>query len=298
MPAQGKRKHVRSDDDSDSDAPEETSLAQGKADFKKKEADVQSARNEARRKAKDANRQKDAKLKQRAEATRGSKDGAVREELSVEDRMERAMREAAGEEDGSEEEDGTYGSNERGEGSSSSGSEDEAMEEDGDSDEESEFGGFADDSESIKQTRSTRTERSSNPDYLPDEIFESGLSSLAKESRGSNQNATKKQKRLETKKTHQTKNKHRHGGSVKDIVFGSKVIRTLPSSKSIITKAAAASRTLPPKNAKHFLHKTLGLRNDSSEQVKRNGWEHRAANVGSLQTRSGLPAARFVRNAK
>ena len=94
MAAQERRNRARSDDESDSDAPEEISLAQGKADVKRVEADVQNARSEARRKAKEVNRQKDAKLKQRAEDTRGSKGDAAREELSVEERMERAMQEA------------------------------------------------------------------------------------------------------------------------------------------------------------------------------------------------------------
>jgi len=296
MVTQGKRKRTMQDDDtSDSgdDTPEVITLAQGKADARKQEAEVQIAKAEARQKIKDANRQKDAKLKQRAEATRGSQEGAVGEELSAAERMERAMLEAADEEggDSDEDEDGSEGSDEEADGSSSS--TDERMDEDGDSDETSEFGGF--DEEDSELPGSARPQRTSSigADYLPDEIFESALASLAKKSQTKGEQPSSSKRKTVTSKKVRQKNRHRE--SAKDIIIGSKIIRMLPSSKSMNTKTVAASRTIPSKNAKHFLQKTLALAKNASARVRRNGWERRPANVGSMQTRSSLPAARFVR---
>ncbi len=213
---------MHDDDSSDSgdDTPEVITLAQGKADARKQEAEVQIAKAEARQKIKDANRQKDAKLKQRAEATRGSKEGAVGEELEAAERMERAMLEAADEEggDSDEDEDGSEGSDEGAHGSSSS--TDERMDEDGDSDETSEFGGF--DEEDSELPGSARPQRTSSighgADYLPDEIFESALASLAKKSQTKGEQPSPSKRKTETSKKVRQKNRHRE--SAKDIIIG------------------------------------------------------------------------------
>jgi len=272
--------------ESDDDAPEVITLARSKADARKQEADVQKARNEARRKVKETNRQKDAKLKLRSEETRASREENSQEGLSVVERMERAMHEAAEEEDiGSDEGGGV--SNEEDEDSSPSTN--EAMEEDKDSEEDSEFGGF--DEGEVRTP--AQPQRTSNADYLPDEIFEAALSSLAKELKKKGEPSSKE--RIREKELKKVRRKNKHHESAKDILFGSKIIRMRPSSKSVNTRAAAASRTIPSNNAKHFIQKTLGLAKADSTRVRRNGWERRAANVGSMQTRSALPAARFVR---
>ncbi|KAH8109418.1 hypothetical protein DFH11DRAFT_1731028 [Phellopilus nigrolimitatus] len=107
-----------SDDDDGDDAPEAVSLSQSMAEINKIDRALQTAKSEARKKGKEKNRIKDEKLKQRAEETRGNhkkggefestrkgkvlasrdEDGGSGQKSTLEDRMERAMRDAEDEE--------------------------------------------------------------------------------------------------------------------------------------------------------------------------------------------------------
>jgi len=124
-------------------------------------------------------------------------------------------------------------------------------------------------------------------DYLPDHLFEAALSQRpppvpVQPIRPAAQKPTLKKKKRKT------------GATSKDLIVGSKTIRTLPT-KPTSTLTAAVSRTRPSSGANKFLKRTLALKAAGAEKAKRNGWERRAANVGSMRSRSNLPAVHFAR---
>ncbi|KAI0777465.1 hypothetical protein BD413DRAFT_601858 [Trametes elegans] len=77
----------------------------------------------------------------------------------------------------------------------------------------------------------------------------------------------------------------------KDIVLGSRTVRTLPKPSTAITPAAAKGLP-PPRHVQKFLKNSLNTKGDSAK-AKAKGWTRRAANLGVMK-RDG-PAAHFVR---
>ncbi|KAJ7579049.1 hypothetical protein C8J56DRAFT_1059282 [Mycena floridula] len=106
-------------------------------------------------------------------------------------------------------------------------------------------------------------------DHLPDHLFESAFAS----------SKTKKSKSLPEIAKRKTRSRNRP----KDLIIGSRTIRTL-------SDIDRASLSAPSSKAKKFLERSLALRGGNSRSK---GWERRAVNVGILKGTG--PAAHFVR---
>ncbi|EIW56136.1 uncharacterized protein TRAVEDRAFT_104962, partial [Trametes versicolor FP-101664 SS1] len=160
-------------------------------------------------------------------------------------------------------------------------SEDEADEEEADEDEE-----MVSDSEEDEEDAYTKPSVQKH-NYLPDHLFKSALSSVRntkitfanEEPAPSHARASPPQKRRRAKR------------SEKDVVLGSRTIRTLPRTSEAISPAAAKGLP-PPRRVNKFLKHSLNVKGDA-KQSQTKGWTRRAANLGVMK-RSG-PAAHFVR---
>ncbi|KAH9896457.1 hypothetical protein C8Q73DRAFT_744524 [Cubamyces lactineus] len=232
---------------------------------------------------------------------------------ALEERMARAMREAeeedsdiddegsafegfSGEEaatedqdlEDDEDEDGEMSEVEEGEDS-----EEEDKEDEGESDEEEdedEKMAYEDESEEDVEPPSSSKPSAKNRNYLPDHLFKSALSKAATQntkikfdeegSAPSRTPASPPRKRRRAKRAE------------KDIVLGSRTIRTLPRPSNAISPAAAKGLP-PPRRVEKFVKYSLNLKADLNKS-KTKGWTRRAANLGVMK-RTG-PAANFVRS--
>ncbi|KAI0666480.1 hypothetical protein C8Q78DRAFT_984329 [Trametes maxima] len=332
------RKATAVSDSSDDEAPEAFSFGSSKQAAKGQEEAIRLYQAAEKLKQKEKNRSIDRKLKARAAETKekgrvknteashwekatkgkgvaradsedeegneGDADGFGRSEL--EERMARAMREAAEEDsdlEGSESEGlSEDAAMEEGEGEDEEMSDEEPEgdevedeveqgEEDGeDEDEDEEMASMdeEDEDEELESTSPSASLKKSN--YLPDHLFKSVLSSTAarntkitfddEDAGPSRALAPSPPKRRRAKRP------------VKDIVLGSRTIRTLPKPAEAISPAAAKGLP-PPQRVKKFLKDSLNLNGDA-KRSKTKGWSRQAANLGVMR-RNG-PAANFVRN--
>ncbi|KAF8507533.1 hypothetical protein JB92DRAFT_3121759 [Gautieria morchelliformis] len=91
--------------------------------------------------------------------------------------------------------------------------------------------------------------------------------------------------------------KKRKKSKAKELIVGSRVIRTLPSAHP---DSLTASLTRPPARINRFLKRTLKLRKNGGSEVQKNknsnSWERRPANLGVMRHTTG-PAMRFARSA-
>ncbi|KAI0643989.1 hypothetical protein C8Q79DRAFT_913814 [Trametes meyenii] len=328
-------------DSSDGEAPETFSFGSSKQAAKGQAEAVRQFQAAEKLKQKEKNRAIDRKLKARAaeskekgktkstgashweKATNGkgiAQTGLEDEEASgreddefgrteLEERMARAMREAAEEESdfdelsesgelpedaAMEEVDGEAGelSDEEPHGNND---EDEDELEVGEEDEEDEDEEMA--SESEEDEHEDEEVESSPPsvpnkkrNYLPDHLFKSALSNSARQSTkitfgdevvgSSRAPVSPPPKRRHAKRP------------AKEIVIGSRTIRTLQKSTEAISPAAAKGLP-PPRRVKKFLKDSLNLKGDP-KRSKTKGWSRQAANLGVMR-RNG-PAANFVRS--
>ncbi|EKM52943.1 uncharacterized protein PHACADRAFT_259107 [Phanerochaete carnosa HHB-10118-sp] len=185
--------------------------------------------------------------------------------------MERAMREAQEE----------FGEDDEGEGedfdmSGQQNDEDEGSERDDENDAESED----EDDEPIQ------SEPMKKKDYLPEHLFASAFSQLSSEDEPKAKARSKKRAASPPTKRKRVKT------STKEIVVGSRVVRTLPSlanHPSTTTPKGFA----PPRALKKFVDRSLNVRGRAKD-AKLRGWERRPANIGVMK-RNG-PAAHFVRD--
>ncbi|KAI5117602.1 hypothetical protein M0805_006715 [Coniferiporia weirii] len=299
-------------EDDDDTAPEAVTLAYSKNIAKGRDVALRHAESELKRKRKEKNRLKDESLKRRAEQTRGirkdednapadekninasrkgkGREPAAREERSLEDRMDRAMREAQDQESDSDEaleaieDDVSLGGAED---SESSSSDDGELSEDSGSDRMDvveEGHGLKKDSGQLSRAKTKTRDR----DYLPEHIFAAALSNAQLSSTKTASPASSSLKLQPRQKT-----KKRKPRTAEDVVLGSKTVHML-SSKTTPAVASAASRTLPPGRVKRFFESHLDLKSKRVEKSRR-GWERKAANVGSLRS-TNLPATNFARN--
>ncbi|KAM6494872.1 hypothetical protein JOM56_009495 [Amanita muscaria] len=281
--------------DTDSDAPETFTLAESKKSAKRKNDDVEKAHAAQRKKSKLKNQERDKLLKEQAEKRKEKVKGGE-EPLSVEARMERAMREA--EEEASDEEEGgnkrrvdvkaeVKEQSEEWKGLPDAESDSEMEEDDensslaSDSDEEMGEEGSSlgedfnddglDDPDSLHSLKTSA-------DRLPDHVFEAAFASHQKAHQAG-------LKTTETGKP-KTKEKKRKNKS-KDIIIGSKTIRTLSSALQT-SKSGAHAQT---RKMQRYIDRTLSLKGGNST-VK--GWQRRPANIGVFK-QSG-PALNFSRS--
>ncbi|PSS31099.1 hypothetical protein PHLCEN_2v2355 [Hermanssonia centrifuga] len=299
----------RSSSPSDDETPESFSFSTSKKTAEGEAKALQKHHADEKQKLKDNRRQRDRVLKERkAQAvkdreirkeTKGKgkavegeeQSGGPRSSDELEARMERAMREAQEESD----EDGILEGSDEEELASGSGLSEED-EEDSDDDDEVEMQAGSEgeseeedeDSASLKPP-SKKQKLLQNPDYLPEHLFASAFSQNAAAASASSAKSEGKKKRAASALP---KKRRRVKQTAKDIVVGSRTIRTLPSSNT--QTAAAAPRTLaPPAKVTKFIGRSLNLRGDD-KFAKVKGWERRPANVGVMK-RNG-PAAQFVRS--
>ncbi|EIM84045.1 uncharacterized protein STEHIDRAFT_113252 [Stereum hirsutum FP-91666 SS1] len=298
--------------DSESDAPQAVSLSQSKKTARKQDKEVESFRAGEKKKEKERNRQRDLWLKEQAssktidadetiESKEGKKDKTGKrkkgneaieedeEQKRLEARMARAMEEAGGEDD--EEMDIGMDDGEEGdEDSDEDEDEDEDMEELDDDDEredEDEEDGdegeddMEDDDDDASDPRSK---------YLPDHIFTAAFSKPLKPP-----STTTPSKPPAPKASKASKKRKRVQSLSKDIVLGSRTIRTLPPPSSHTHADIHTPGTLaPPPRINKFLSRTLSLKGTSANKKKTQGWERRAANLGVMKRSGGAPAAGFL----
>ncbi|KAF5347621.1 hypothetical protein D9756_010665 [Leucocoprinus leucothites] len=284
--------------DSDSDAPEALTLSLSKQTVQKENAEISKAKALVREKTKLKNRQKDQKLKERAAKNKKGKGtdddvDVVRRQATddVETRMLRAMQDAEGEASG-DDEDEDFTEFEEGssfddvdmdeddvgvESDESEHTDDEEMGSHGEQD--SEVDSEYDDEDMDSNTKPASTPESLLPkkpsNYLPDEIFKAAFS----QTQPLQSHSKKPQKEQKRKRT---------SSAPKDVIIGSKVIRTLAST----TRPMSSRSAVPSAKINNFLDRSLALKGQKSARGK--GWERRPANIGILR-RNG-PAAHFVRN--
>ncbi|TFK64216.1 hypothetical protein BDN72DRAFT_846789, partial [Pluteus cervinus] len=281
--------------DSENDAPEAVNLSQSKKDSRQRERNIANAEAHQKEQKRAKNRERDRRLKEQAEERKRKELPDIRDDGSDEDdvdpeqgedndvlaRMERAMKEAQGEEGVDSDADGddvNESELEDGDGSDEEGSE----RGDGGDDEDGSGTELDGSSSSLKRKR--------NPNHLPDELFTAAFSGVTQTKRKQESSSH------ESQKAPNKRRKHSHPeSSHKDMVLGSRVIRNLnsttTSASAAASKAASAGKgTMPSRKVRKFVDRTLALK---SAVAKSRGWERRPAHLGVLRT-SG-PAANFVR---
>ncbi|CDO76201.1 hypothetical protein BN946_scf184819.g1 [Trametes cinnabarina] len=242
----------------------------------------------------------------------GSDEGAQGPGSSaLEERMARAMREA--EEEDSELDEGSASEDLSGEDVVMEGEEDSVEEmaededqeleegdkEEGSSDEEYEEGEDEDmdsdeQEEEVEEVEDEDIPSSSKPskqnrNYLPDHFFKSALFNSAP----LNTKITFKDKEDAPSRPPISPHKRRRTKhSAKDIVLGTRTVRTLSKTSEAISPAAAKGLP-PPRRVEKFVKQSLNLKGDLNRS-KTKGWTRRPAHLGVLR-RNG-PAAKFVRN--
>ncbi|KAI0746265.1 hypothetical protein C8Q80DRAFT_1271185 [Daedaleopsis nitida] len=313
-------------DSSDEDVPEAVSFGSSKIAARSERNAVHSFNTAERQRLKEKNRSIDAKLKARASA--GSKkterkdmngqDGTKRRREAVEHeeteddeldgdtaggserrelqaRMARAMMEA---EDEEEEENGEFEGfsaededmdNENG-GEEAEEGDEEDEDGDGDGDEGEEDAFPLEDAEMGSEDEEGADDEEgparSNRNYLPDHLFKSALSTVPSKSTkivfddAANPSSPSQQRK-----------RKRRPLSGKDLVVGSRTIRTL-SKPGPVASPAIAKALAPPRRVDKFMKSSLNI-NGNASKSKSKGWSRRPANLGVMK-RSG-PAANFVR---
>ncbi|KAI0828493.1 hypothetical protein BC628DRAFT_1362897 [Trametes gibbosa] len=234
------------------------------------------------------------------DADEGEDDGLGRSAL--EERMARAMREAD-EEDSDEDGEGSafegfaahdadmegVADNDETEDVSAENDEseeDDSEDEDEDEDMASQSEGDEEEDEDLQPSSSKSAFQKRN--YLPEHLFKTALSAVQntkikfddESSLPSRTRASPPRKRRRAKRSN------------KDIILGSRTIRTLSTPSHAISPAAAKGLP-PPRRVSKFLKHSLNLKGDA-RQAKTKGWTRQAANLGVMK-RNG-PAAHFVRS--
>ncbi|KAI0916519.1 hypothetical protein AcV5_002988 [Taiwanofungus camphoratus] len=306
--------------ESDDDAPEVFSFGSSRKAAQGEQDSLQQFRLAEKSKQKQKNRERDRVLKERAEqakaraktkgkakevenrrVTRAAEDdesegkpqrNGGRDDLEA--RMERAMREAAEESDsdsgmegpgsrqGSPADDSETGDGDGTREENSEGARDEDVMSEVNEDEDDAEEGLSDNGE---EESSPPSRFSASHNYLPDHVFESAFSTMSGPSLSSRRSPPTATLKSTPKKRKRVKR------SSKDMIIGSRTIRTL--STTTHATSLASSRTMPPALVNKFLKRSLNVKGDAAKS-KIKGWERRPANLGIMK-RSG-PAASFVRH--
>ncbi|KAF9039522.1 hypothetical protein BDZ89DRAFT_1156952 [Hymenopellis radicata] len=253
-------------EESEDDAPEAVSLSQSKKTVREQTSALQQAQTAEKEKKRTKNRERDRKLKEQAASKKG-KQVAIEEEQDESDddedavmaRMRKAMREAEAESD-----------EDMDDGGSVIDDDDDAMLDDESDDDEEEFHGF-----------DAPERKTQNPNHLPDHLFTSAFASQSKPALAKGKSKAQQHKEKQ-------KAKKRFRTKPKDVIVGSRVVRSLKDN----TTPTGTSAMVPTAKVRKFLDRSLALRPNGN--ARKRGWERRPASVGSLRT-SG-PAARFVRS--
>ncbi|OCB89463.1 hypothetical protein A7U60_g3353 [Sanghuangporus baumii] len=294
--------------DNEDIAPEAIALSDSKRHVKRLNEIQQTAEDDAKRRRKERNRRRDENLKKRAQETRGddknrnerrlqiekTNENEVEEDRNLEARMQRAMQEADAEQEQGDEKE-SWGNFEDkqdievGVGTDSdSDSSVHPSEGNGPSSDESMCG--------IEEEGMGGGPSDAGPsddpelDYLPDHLFSEALSKKA--ATQPKKNSSLDEQSLQTKSNQKRKPAKKR--KTKDIVLGSKTIRTISSKSSSVSLATYG--TLPPGKIKRFYESHLNLRSNHASSKRGSSWDRKAANIGVLRSSSTSPAAHFVRS--
>ncbi|KIM75317.1 hypothetical protein PILCRDRAFT_827417 [Piloderma croceum F 1598] len=273
-------------------APETLSLVQSKWNAKTLDNALNDFTAAEKERRKERNRTRDRKLKERAAQTRHS-ERVAEERDDAHARMERAMRDAEQEKEDEDEGEDEYGSESEdnfegsSKGTNSEESEDEAMEMAEDGEDGIMVSDNDDASQDVTDEGGTKSNQSlarpkKNHHHLPDHLFTSAFTPQAQPS------LSNLQPLASVSKTNNIVRKRKHRARAKDLIVGSRVIRTLADSSR---SGLPTSITLPPPKVKKFMNRSLNIKGNQS-RIK--GWERRPANLG-VSKRDGGPALGFVR---
>jgi len=289
--------HSDSSSSDDEGAPESVSIAQLKQDIRKKDDSLEKIRAAARERKRVLNRERDRRLKEQAENRNKRQRRADVGDQELEARMTRAMEEADGEVDEGDEDSGDDDGGDNGyDGeeflgiNEDSESDEDANEDSGDSEHSKSDEGMDSDDEpeelvSHDEGRGEHTiqpKQKRHPNHLPDHLFTSASSSHATQST----KFSAKRKVSHEGQERRIRKRPRGNNSPKDVVVGSRIIRTLASDQG-----PSGAGTLPSSKVRKFVDRALAFKGGNA---KTRGWERRPVNVGVMK-RNG-PAANFVRN--
>ncbi|KAF4591299.1 hypothetical protein EYR40_009902 [Pleurotus pulmonarius] len=253
------KKPVSSDSPSDDEAPESLTLSTSKSISKQENARLAAANASVKSKKKEKNRERDRKLKERAEATRGetARSGRAGDDDEGEVVVRKLKKRKVETDDDDDEEE---------------------VQNDGDSEN-------VVDRETLHNSLDVEDDGgeaapSSMPKRLPDHLFRSAFSQSLPSASGSTPSLSSQPPADRRKRKSVVKRK------AKDLIVGSRVIRTLSATSTV----PDTSRTLPSAKVRKFVDRSLALK--ASKRTK--SWQRLPADLGVMK-RNG-PAARFVRN--
>ncbi|KAL5483431.1 hypothetical protein ACEPAI_8662 [Sanghuangporus weigelae] len=291
--------------DNEDIAPETITLSDSKKHAKRLNKVQQTAESDAKRQRKERNRRRDENLKRRAQETRGddkrrnerrlqrekTNENEDEETRNLEARMQRAMQEADVEEDDEKESWGDFEDQEDIEVGVGTGSDSDSSDHPSEENELSSDESIYDVEEEGMGEGPSDAEPSNDPelDYLPDHLFSEALSKKA--TTRSKKDSSLDEQSLKTKSNQERKLTKKR--KTKDIVLGSKTIRTISPKSTRVS--LAASGTLPPGKVKRFYESHLNLRSNHASSKRGSSWDRKAVNIGVLRS-STSPAAHFVRN--
>lgn len=300
---------------SDDDAPEAVSHSISKRNAKQEKKTLRDFEAEENARKKAHNRERDRKLKERAIVTRLGKlsDNAMRkgnrkaqresnvesdgsssqeDEISIantlEVRMRRAMEDAAAEMD-EEEETGDGELENLTDGGSGDSGIDEEMADNAESEpEEDEEMASDNKDESEDEDRPPLTKSSAKGRYLEDALFASAFASQSAYALAEI-TATKSLQKVQPSR----KRQRRPLARAKDLLVGTRTIRTLPDSHG--SKVNSTAHTIPSQKIRKFINRSLAIKGQlASDKAKGRGWERRPVNVGVMKW-TGAPSG-FVRH--
>lgn len=298
---------------SDDDAPEAVSHSISKRNAKREKKTLRDFEAEENARKKAQNRERDRKLKERAVVTRGKlsdntmqkgkrkvpresnveSDGSSGQEDDIpknsrlEMRMRRAMEDAATETDDGDDGNGDGElENLMDRGSSESGIDEEMAEFNAESrsDEDEEMASGSEDDED----RPPLTKSSAKGQYLEDTLFASAFASQSAHAMADT-TATKSLQKVQPSR----KRQRRPLARAKDLLVGTRTIRTLPD--SLGSKVRSTAHTIPSQKIRKFIDQSLAIKGRLGfAKAKARGWERRPANVGVMKW-TGAPSG-FVRD--
>lgn len=302
---------------SDDDAPEAVSHSTSKRNAKREKKTLRDFEAEENARKKAHNRERDRKLKERAVVTRlgklsdnavrkgkqkapresnvesdgssGQEDGVLKDD-TLQVRMRRAMEDAAAEMDDGDDENADGGlENLTDGGSCDSGIDEEMAEFDAErglEDDEEMASGSEDESED--EDRSPLTKSSAKGQYLEDTLFASAFASRSAHAMADT-TGTKSLQKVQPSR----KRQRRSFARAKDLLVGTRTIRTLPN--PLRSKVHATAHTIPSQKIRKFINQSLAIKGRlASAKAKARGWERRPANVGVMKW-TGAPSG-FVRD--
>ncbi|KAG1855447.1 hypothetical protein C8R48DRAFT_749348 [Suillus tomentosus] len=302
---------------SDDDAPEAVSHSISKRNAKREKKTLRDFEAEENARKKAQNRERDRKLKERAVVTRLGKlsdntmgmgkrkvpresniesdgssgqDDDIPKDDRLEMRMRRAMEDAATEIDDGDDGNGDGElENLMDRGSSESGIDEEMAKFNAESgsDEDEEMASGSED-ESEHEDRPPLTKSSAKGQYLEDTLFASAFASQSAHAMADTTATKSLQKVLPSRKR-----QRRTLARAKDILVGTRTIRTLPD--SLGSKVRSTAHTIPSQKIRKFIDQSLAIKGRlASAKAKARGWERRPANVGVMKW-TGAPSG-FVRD--